>query len=1146
MEKLLHVHPPFLLFIMRVTLIPIITVLAFSGVALATESLGQEALKRKISVQAEDQEMSGLLARIEEAADIRFIYSPEVIPVREKVTLKADNDALGDVLKKLLAPYRVAFEAVDNQIVLRKQEAAQTVRTPEQSFEASAARTITGKITDENNSPLPGVSVLIKGTTTGTVTDADGIYSLSISSENEGGTLVISFIGYATQEVLIDNREAINIQMEPDVQSLQEVVVVGVSLKEKDLTGAVVNVDEKVLRERPVTNINEALQGKAAGVFVQNNPEPGQNAYVRVRGNNSMQFGAAPLYVVDGVMMDRDFQMLNLNDVASINVLKDASSTAMYGLRGANGVILITTKKGKSGEGKVSYDGWYGVSSLRNKDLTLGTKDVFDLRVEAMENSSVGAAFYAANPGATRADFIRDGRTGTDPTAPFIFADYERDAYAGNRNYNWLDAVTRSAVQQNHSLSFSGGTEKGSYYFSLGYSDQQGTVRTSDYKRYTGRINLDQNIKKWLKVGTNTTFTRGEENLVDGKVFGVARGANPMLPTSVDSLYLAWGNNWDVNQENPLKSLTIEKKRTKNRIITSNYISINPLKHFTVRSAYTVDFTNQPYYEYIPSNIQQAKRDSYRGKATHNYDQILNWQWDNSVSYENQFGKSNVSAFVSYNLNKNDYFYTNLSVRDFPIDGFSYYNLGAGTDKANVSYGSGLIDPYATMSYVARVNYEYDGRYMVTGTVRRDGTSKFADGYRWGTFPSIALAWNITNESFMSGQTLLNMAKLRAGYGGVGNQGIPAYAPYSLYNPQYSNGQVTFSPSSRRGTRDISWEKQKQLNIGIDLATWGNRLSFTAEYFNIVNSNLLIRRTVSNIISGGFSEAYENVGEMTNKGLEFTVNALVVDAGDFKWNLSANLSKDRNKVTKLYNQVDAIYNAGGFTGNEIQREGNYFLGQSVNTIYMYEFDRIIQQSDMEYVHSLGLDDGTNGKTLKPGDILPRDINGDGEITPDKDRVVVGRKDPKFYGGFTTNFAWKGLSLNAIFTYSYGAKKLSYLYEALMSGTGMTAMHKDELDRWTPQNTNTNIPRLTYDASAHYGAGETSWSVQNASFLRLSTISLSYDLPKNLVGRAGLSDVRIYVTGTNLGLWTKYKGYDPENGDDYPTSKMTTVGLNLSF
>jgi hypothetical protein len=432
MEKLLHVHRPLFLFIMRVAIIPIFIVVTCTGVVLATESKGQEALKKKISIEVKNQEMQVLLSKLEEIAGIRFIYSPEVVPVHKMVSIEANNDALGIVLQKILSPHHILFEAVENQIVLRKQEEPE----PEAS---SADRILTGRIVDETNTPLPGVSVLIKGTAIGTTTDADGNYSLNIPSDHEGGLLVITFIGYATQEITIDTRTVIDIQMNPDIQSLQEVVVVGASLKEKDLTGAVVSVNEKTLSERPVTSINEALQGRAAGVFIQNNPEPGGNATIKVRGNNSMQFGASPI----------------------------------YGSRGANGVVIITTKKGRSGEGKVTYDGWFGVQDFANRPPTLGARDILDLRIAAFEDSSIGRDFFDANPTATRQDFINylsqpGGR----------IADYETESYANGKSYDWVDEITRSAFQQNHSLSFSGGTDKGNYYVSFGYADQEGLVQS--------------------------------------------------------------------------------------------------------------------------------------------------------------------------------------------------------------------------------------------------------------------------------------------------------------------------------------------------------------------------------------------------------------------------------------------------------------------------------------------------------------------------------------------------------------------------------------------------------------------------------------------------------------------------------------------
>src|SRR5690606_29503179 len=400
------------------------------------------------------------------------------------------------------------------------------------------------------------------------------------------------------------------------------------------------------------------------------------------------------------------------------------------------------------------------------------------------------------------------------------------------------------------------------------------------------------------------------------------------------------------------------------------------------------------------------------------------------------------------------------------------------------------------------------------------------------------------NESFMADQELFDIAKLRFGYGSVGNQNIPDYAFYSLYNTEYSDQGVSFVSSGVRGTPNLTWEKQDQFNVGLDLALFNNRLSITADYFDIVNSNLLMSRTLSTIT--GYNSAIENIGEMSNRGIELTVNATLVDNEDFNWNVSANFSKDKNKITKLYQDVDAIYNFGGFTGTEIQRTGNFFLGESLNSIYTLEFDRIVQPEDMDYVNSLELP----GKTLMPGDILPKDQQAEGEpghgIINEDDRIIVGKEDPKFYGGFSTGISWKNLSLNSVFTYSYGAKKISGYYEGLMSGTGYGPAHEDMLNRWTPTNMDTNIPRATYDNGQRFGTGETSWGLQDASYIRLSTISLAYDLPTDFASKIGMASLRLYVSGNNVVTWTDYKGYDPENGDWYPTARMFVTGIDVTF
>jgi TonB-linked SusC/RagA family outer membrane protein len=1104
-------------------LLPLKSMMAVIIIALQSFQLqAADTAIDKISIAYETAPLKKVLKEIEKQSEFRFFYNHQQVNVKRTVTVHFQDVSLTAALKEIFKGTPVNFKISGRQILLYEHSPqAGSVDTGETVVSTPLLQNtevnISGIVTDDQGDTMPGVNIVIKGTTLGTVTDSGGKFVLNVPNEHANGTLIFSFIGYTSQEVPINGRTTIDVMLVTDLQTLSEVMVVGVSMKEKDLTGAVVNVEEATIKERPVTSINEALQGRAAGVRVTTSAEPGANASIKVRGNNSMQYGASPIYVVDGIVMERDFNMINPNDVASINILKDAASTALYGSRGANGVIIITTKKGRGGAGKISYDGWYGVQEFMNEDLTLGARDIYNLRTEAYENA------------------------GMIPE----FADYELSTYNSGKSYNWLDEVTRSAVQQNHSLSFSGGTDKGSYYLSFGYTDQQGIMKSSGYKRYTGRINAEQLLQPWLKIGTNTSFTRSEEDLVDGKAFEVARGANPLLPISRyrDTLFLAWGNQWDINQENPLKTLTIDKDRTKNRIFSSTYLNVNPIQGLNFRSTFTVDFIDQEYYEYIPIETQQSIRGNFRGKAVHNFDHVFNFQWDNSVSYEKQFNKHLVSGLLSMNVSRNRFRWTNVGATSFPTDDFGYYNLGAAYDKTQFTVGSDITTS-SLMSYVGRVNYEYDGRYLATVTARYDGSSKFADGQKWGLFPSIALAWNITGESFMDGQQFLDLAKFRVGYGSVGNQSIPEYSYHSLYYPQYSGGTVGFVSTGLRGTDRLTWESQKQLNIGLDLGMFNNRVQLSANYFNIVNSNLLMRRTLSPLT--GYKESIENIGEMTNKGFELSANALILDTRGIKWTITANISADKNKVTKLYGDVDAIYAFGGFTGTDIQREGNFFLNQSINTIYMWEFDRIIQQEDMEYVDGLALP----GKTLEPGDILPKDQQAEGEeghgIIDEDDRVIVGKKDPKFYGGFSSQVSWNGISLNAVFTYSQGAKAVSWYYERLMSGTGTTAAHTDMLDRWTPDHTNTNVPRADYIGSDRFGAGDTSWGIQDASFLRLASLTLAYDLPASLVSRIRLTNFRVYTTGNNLATWTKYKGYDPENGDGYPTARMFVVGVNLGF
>jgi TonB-linked SusC/RagA family outer membrane protein len=984
---------------------------------------------------------------------------------------------------------------------------------------------VSGQVTAKSDGAVvPGVSVKIKGGITGVSTNSEGRFTLRVPN---GSTLVFSSIGFQTIELPASAN--MQVALVGDERDLQEVTVVGVTIRKKDLTGSVAGVTAETIRELPVTNINQAIQGRIPGVLIQNsNPRPGSSASIKVRGNNSIQFGASPIYVVDGTVIDDgSFNSINPDDIASIDVLKDASATALYGSRGANGVVLVTTKRARNGEGRVDYNAWVGFQSFTKNVPFLNAQQIADLRIDAYSNK-----YIDDNPQGNRQDYIA---TLLD-TSSTIFSDSELEVYRSGQTYNWLDQITRNGLSQNHTGSFSKGTNDGSIYVSFNYTNQTGLLKTSSYKRYGGQINLDQKIKPWLKIGTNTGFSRTNESYIDGGVFNIAANANPLLPINPDIPYLSWKGIQSTDLYNPIRSLNIDGKGDLSRLLTSNYVVVTPIPGLNIRSGVSLDVRSQDYFNYIPKSLGQSIRNATSGSATQKKESWMNWQWDNSVSYDKSVGKHNFNGLLSFGLSQNNYNYNQINAFGFATDDFSYKYLGGAYLKDRFQLGSDFVTN-ALISYVGRVNYNYDNKYFATVTARYDGSSRFGNGNKWGLFPSLALAWDISKEDFFEGLNL-DQLKLRAGYGIAGNQNISNFAYNSLYRPVFTNGSVTYVSDGRLGNKNLVWEKQKQLNLGVDVAILQNRLTLSADYFTIHNDDLLMQRTLST--TSGFSNTIDNVGSLLNKGAELNLTARLIDKEDFQWSFGLNISSYKNKITKLYGSVDEIFNYGGFTGVDIQRTGNLFLGQPLNNIYTYKFDRIAQESDMAKI--AGIDYG--GHTIRPGDIIPVDINGDNKID-DADRVVVGKTDPKFYGGFNTNLNYKGISLNAVFNYNYGGKAINGLYEGMMSGAGEYAGHTDELNRWTPQNTNTIIPRA-YVGGSRYSMGETDYAVQNASFLRMSAITLAYNFSSQFVRSAKMNNLRLYVTGSNLLTITKYKGYDPEGGDAYPTSKMIVLGLNVGF
>ena len=993
---------------------------------------------------------------------------------------------------------------------------------------------IEGSVRDsQTDELLPGVNVMVKGSSIGAMTNIDGAFSITVQ---KGSVLEFSFIGYEKQEYGVKGNAKIQVELNPVGIAMDEVIVVGASMKKSDLTGSVARVTDKTLQQIPTADLNTALQGKVAGVFIQNSAKPGEAASIKIRGNNSIQYGTSPIYVIDGLLVDQGFEMLNPNDIATIDVLKDASATAIYGARGANGVGVITTKKGQKGKARVTYDGWYGSQSFSKEMPLINGSQLHDLRVEAYINEFNNTTNL---PPARREKYIKDNFLSTTVPPNTIFTEDEMEAYLSGKTYNWLDAVTQNAYQQNHAVSFSGAGDKGSYFMSFNYNQQEGLMKNVSYERYTGKINLDQMVKPWLKVGTNTTFVyQVGHPVADDNTFPVALRADPLLPISGEYWYMKYGTEESQSNNNPIRDLNVVRDANQARLMSSNFININPIKGLDIRSTFSIDYMSKEDYTYYSTETTQSYKASADGQAKHRKDKMLNWQWDNTVSYKTLIKeKHRISAVLGANMSYYSQNWNSLDVKGFGNDFFSYKAIAGASKKEDFGVNSDFWT-YSMASVFLRAGYVYDSRYYVTFTGRYDGSSKFGTNNKWGFFPSVSASWNITGEEFMQSQNVINNLRLRVGYGLAGNQNIPNYGYQTLYDVRATLGTSALINWGRYGNPDLRWEKQKQINVGLDYGMFNDRLSFTLDLFHIDNEDLLM--TISKSPSSGYLDQLANVGTLRNRGIEFSINATPIRTKDWNWNIGFNISADRNKIIKLDGQAQEIYKLGGMSNNEIQTEGNLFVGESLNTIYMYLFDRIIQESDMDYVNSLEL----GSRTAQPGDILPLDRDHNGIIN-DKDRTVVGVKDPKFYGGIHTTVSWKGLELTLVGNYSYGAKKTSFLYNSLVTSDGRSAAHKDILNRWTPENTNTLIPRA-YHAFSGFGYGSTSLCLQDASFFRLSSATLAYTFPRKLINKIYLDNLRIYFTGSNLFTATKYRGFDPETGDWYPNTRMYVVGLNISF
>ena len=974
-------------------------------------------------------------------------------------------------------------------------------------------KNVVGTVTDENGDPLIGVSVSA-GPGLGVVTDLDGRFSLDGVTANT--VLTFSYVGYATQEIRVGSQNNINVRLIEDNTVLDELVVVGYGVQKKsDVTGSVTSINKDRLSKLPVTNVLQAVQGAAAGVTIsQGSSIPGDAPSALVRGRNSINAGTGPYIVVDGIPISKSggsLNDINPGDIESMEILKDASATAIYGTNGANGVILITTKHGKDGKPTVSYNGYLGVEDFAHKmdfcngaQITQRYKD-----------------YVAQNAGET------------------MFNDYvknqaEAAAQAAGQETDWLyDMVSQTGIIQDHNVTINGGADKVKYFISGDYMDQKGVLKGFNYKRYSLRMNIDADVTDYLKIGTNSYIV--SHNRDGGRVnFLMAEAMSPYGQVyNEDGTYCVYPMASENLFFNPMRDVNQDHERRQWNINLNAYAELNFGNIWKPLTGLTYKFNFG--YSFVP------KRENYYNGAEQNdpngYGYIFNAETqsrtvENILTYAKDIQKHHFDITLLYASSRKKYHDNTATGAKFINDELLWHNLGGGGTQTAKSY----TDLYKTVSQMGRLNYSYDSRYLFTFTVRRDGSSVFGSDNKYGVFPSVALGWNIANEAFMQKTSdWLNTLKLRISYGKAGNEAIGVYETLAkMTNAALTmNGQsaTALYPSSRMGNSGLGWETTKTFNIGIDFGFLNNRINGNIDFYTSTTTDLLLQRNLPKI--SGFSNVYMNMGKTANKGLEITINSKNIVTKDFTWSTNLVWSWNKNEIKDLY-------------GDKQDDLGNrWFIGHPISVIYDYEMEGIWQKDEIERGDHLKHD-----PQAQAGDVKLRDIDGDGKITPEGDKTIQGQTTPKWIGGLTNTFTYKNLTLSIFIQTVQGLKR----------NNSLLAMASDEMGRrnsttevgyWSVDNP-TNEFRSLSKTSNRWGYG----FPRNASFTRVKDITLSYVFPQQITNKLHIGGLTVYASGRNLLTFTDWIGWDPESDitqrgwrdyeNNYPMTKSYVFGLNVTF
>ena len=993
------------------------------------------------------------------------------------------------------------------------------------------AQNVTGNISDADNIPLIGATVLVKGTTTGTTTDIDGNYSIAAP---EGSTLVISYTGYATQELVVGAGRTMNLTLADDAELLGEVVVVGYgSRKKSDITGAVASVKSEELTAFPVLDAAQALQGRAAGVVVQSNNggEPGAPIDIRIRGNTSINASSSPLIVVDGFV---GATMPQPTDIESMEILKDASATAIYGSRGSNGVVLVTTKKGKSGKLNVELNSAYGVQNTANK-LDLLNADEF-------------------------ADYQNRIRTNQGNTNPYPQGDFDTD---------WQDLIYQSGNIQNHQLSFSGGTDKVNFYASGNYFDQKGIVVNSGFTRGTFLTNVDAQASDKLKLGVNLFGSRGiKEGVATQSDGSVTVGGDDVISLAMrfapdKGIYNADGSfttNDAIGDEvdNPYAVATERVDETIADDFRANvYANYDIIENLAFKTTFGFSSENENRGIYQPSTLQ-ITASAVDGRARVTNAQRTTILSENYLTYDVAVGKGNLTLLGGYSYQKNKTEAFAAAGTGFLSDAFSYHALGTAT---------GLLQPASSLSEVeilsqfGRINFDFDNKYLITATVRRDGASNFAANNKYAIFPSAAIGWKVSNEEFLKDNRTISGLKLRASYGVTGNPSISPYQSLARFASLYasSKGETVFAITpDQPANPNLKWESSYQTNFGIDLGFIDNRFNLSFDYYNIDTKDLILGNNgIPEYFGFASDEILTNLGEINNRGFEISLNTKNVVKGDFRWSTDFNLSRNKNQVAALINDADFFGNAAP---SYFSHDRSYVLrvGEEVGLFWGYDYAGVYQGGDFP-AGTATLEGGVAGDPLFR-DIANEDGEFDGEIT-EADRTIIGNPNPDFTFGFNNTFSFKGFDLGVFFQGSQGGDIFNMTNVQLNNGDANTT--RDYFNNaWTASNTDTDQPRVGNNSNREIS----SRFVEDGSYIRLKNIALGYNLPSNLIENIGVQNIRLSVSAQNLLTFTNYSGLDPEvnyfgaSGDNntssntvqgfdfgnYPTVQTITFSLNVKF